>query len=333
MAIEELHYTSVKAGPGGSSGFQFVELTGGVDAALCRQVQPLLGYEPPRGAPARPTPAEIAAFPVALSYALLPQGGAVLCNTTYTGADYSGRYGNFYAHALYLPGGPADLGGLLPIQTWRSPSWCTQPGAPAPRLAAGAMAAGTITDPALCALARQHAPHLEGFLTDVLTLLRGAPTRILLVDDDADTVAAWIALACRSLPRDLAGRLTFTTYTQRPYQSPHQVTGMPADADFAFSQAEITSQYRVHDSGGTGRSSPPARPLAWATTAAAVWQAGQAGTVRRGLRGVPAAGPGPGRRAGRCARRAAVRHRPRPRRGGPRRRLRRHGDLGGTPSR
>lgn len=289
MAVEELHYTSVKAGPGGSSGFQFVKLTGGADAALCRQIQPLLGYEPPRGAPARPTPEDIAAFPVALSYALLPQGGAVLCNTTYTGADYSGRYGNFYAHALYLPGGPADLGGLLPIETWRSPSWCTRPDDPA-AAAAGTVERGTITDTALCGLARHHGPHLGGFLTDVLNSFGSTPKRILLVEGDADTAAWWIALACRSLPRDLAGRLTFTTYTQRPYMSPHQVTGMPVHADFAFSEAEITSQYRVHHS-ATGRSSPPEPPLAWAMAAAALWQAGKPELFDEAYHGLRLLGP------------------------------------------
>ena len=54
MTLHELHYTSVNAGPGGSSGFQFMKLTDGVDSGLCRQVEPLLGYEPPRGSPARP---------------------------------------------------------------------------------------------------------------------------------------------------------------------------------------------------------------------------------------------------------------------------------------
>lgn len=291
MSVQEMHYTSVKAGPRGSSGFQFVKLTDGVDQALCRQVQPLLGYEPPRSAPARPTPEQIAAFPVALSYTLLPQGGAVLCNTTYTGADYSGRYGNFYAHALYLPGGPADLGAVLPIETWRSPSWCTGPDGPATAAQDSRVERGTITDPGLCRLAQQHGSHIEAFLTDVLHSFQDSGKRVLLVEGDADTVASWIALACRSLPRALAGRLTFTTYTQRPYLSSHQVTGMQAGADFAFSEAEITSQYRVHDS-LTGRSSPPAPPLACATAAAALWRAGRPELFTEAFEGLqmPAAG-------------------------------------------
>ena len=289
MTLQELHYTSVQDGPSGSSGFQFVRLTDGVDPALCRQVEPLLGYEPPRGSPARPTPEDIAAFPVALSYTLLPQGGAVLCNTAYTGADYSGRYGNFYAHALHLPGGCDDLGAILPIEMWRSRSWSTRPGDTDAVVAAGEVERGTITDSALCHLAQQHGPRVEAFLSDVLNSFGGMGKRILLVESNTDIIALWIALACLSLPRALAARLTFTTYTQRPYRSAYQVTGMPADADFAFSEAEINSQYRVHDT--TGRSSPLAQPLPWAMAAVALWQAGKPHLMAEAYHGiyVPAA--------------------------------------------
>ena len=102
----------------------------------------------------------------------------------------------------------------------------------------------------------------------------------------------WIALACRSLPPALAERLTFTTYTQRPYFSSHQVTGIPADADFAFSPAEITSQYRVH-AATPERSSPPAQPAAWAAAAAALWQAARPDLFTGAYNGleVPERGP------------------------------------------
>src|SRR5438309_76101 len=71
MTLLELHYTSVERGLGGSPGFQFVQLPSDLDPGICRQVESLLAYEPPRTAPSQPTSAEIADFPVALSYTLL----------------------------------------------------------------------------------------------------------------------------------------------------------------------------------------------------------------------------------------------------------------------
>ena len=70
--------------------------------------------------------------------------------------------------------------------------------------------------------------------------------QVVLAEDQADGVARWIAVACRSLPRALARRLTFTTYTRRPYQSSQQVIGIMPGADFSFTHAELSVQYRVH---------------------------------------------------------------------------------------
>ena len=67
MTLLELHYTSAEQGLGGSPGFQFVQLSAGLDPGVCRQVESLLAYEPPRTAPSQPTQAQIADFPVALN--------------------------------------------------------------------------------------------------------------------------------------------------------------------------------------------------------------------------------------------------------------------------
>jgi hypothetical protein len=273
MTVLELHYTSAEQGLGGSPGFQFIRLPADLDPGICRQVESLLAYEPPRSAPAQPTPTQIAEFPVALSHTLLADGAAVLCNTTYTGTDYSGRFGNFYAHALYLPGGPGDLGALLPIDTWASPSWRTQPpvrGIPA----AQRMEPGlTITREALLAFTGQRGDQLAAVCTDIMNSFHRDGPQVVLAEDDTAAVALWIAIACRSLPRALARRLTFTTYTRRPYQSAQQVIGLLPGTDFSFTHPELTSQYRVHAK--LGPSSPAAVPLVWAATAAAIWQAGR----------------------------------------------------------
>jgi len=273
MTLLEMHYTSAEHGLGGSPGFQFVQLSSGLDPGICRQVESLLAYEPPRSAPSQPTPAQIADFPIALSYTLLTGEAAVLCRATYTGTDYSGRFGNFYAHALYLPGGPGDLGPVLPIDTWASASWRTRPPAAA-ILAANRMEPGeAITRETLLAFTRQRHDQLAAVLTDIMNSFGRRGPQVVLAEDQSDAVAQWIAVACRSLPHALARRLTFTTYTRRPYQSSHQVIGITPGADFSFTHTELTAQYRVHAE--PGRSSPWAEPMPWAATAAAIWLDGR----------------------------------------------------------
>lgn len=113
MTLRQLHYTSAPPGPDGS-GFRFTATSPDTDPALLRLAEPLLGYEPPRDSPARPTEAELPAFPVAFGFSLLPDGTGVLSRTRYTGADYSGRYGNFHAHALLVPPGAGPWAGCCP---------------------------------------------------------------------------------------------------------------------------------------------------------------------------------------------------------------------------
>ncbi|MGW5349470.1 GTPase-associated protein 1-related protein [Streptomyces sp. NPDC004031] len=276
-ALPQLHYTSAAAeGAAGGSGFRFTAVSPGVDPGTLRQAEPLLGYEPPPTAPARPTGAELAAFPVAFGLRRLPDGTGLLGRTVYTGADYSGRYGNFHAHAVLLPPDDTLPGGLLPIETWQSPDWRSGTPAEAEHASLPALRGGNrFGRTVLTAFARSRAERLAPFLADVRALFADEPgAPVLLVEEDAENVARWVALACAALPRPLARGLTFTTYTRRPYLADQQIVGLLPDADFAFTQAELTHQYRVHHCAG-GPSSPLAATGPWAQAAARVWLAGR----------------------------------------------------------
>ncbi len=137
MNLAQLHYTSAPPGPDGS-GFRFTAVSPGVPVSLLREAEQLIGYEPPRDAPPRPDPAQLGAFPQALSLNVLADGSRLLARSVYTGADYSGRWGNFHAHAVHLPGpeGPdRPAEGPLPITSWGSPQWAAEnppPGTPLP---------------------------------------------------------------------------------------------------------------------------------------------------------------------------------------------------------
>ncbi|MFI9587626.1 GTPase-associated protein 1-related protein [Streptomyces sp. NPDC052236] len=274
--LAQLHYTSAAPGPDGS-GFRFTAVSEDVPANLLREIEQLIGYEPPRDAPSRPSPSELGLFPAAFTHSTLSDGSRLLCRSVYTGADYSGRYGNFHAHAVWLPDIAPVPAGLLPVELWESPSWSSgtpEDGRPEPLTE---LLPGRRMDRrGLTAFAAARAGRLPAFLADVRALFAAADApqlipQLIVVERDAHDTVQWIALASAVLPRELADRLTFTSYTRRPLQARQQIVGILPDADFSFSGG-ADHRYRVHDCTG-GESSPP-REDPWASVAARVWIAG-----------------------------------------------------------
>ncbi|MFG3404929.1 GTPase-associated protein 1-related protein [Streptomyces sp. NPDC048142] len=272
MSLGQLHYTSAPPGPDGS-GFRFTALTPGLPHAVLREAEQIIGYEPPRNAPSRPTEVELKSFPRAFSYSELSDGSRLLARTVYTGADYSGRWGNFHAHAVHVAPGQRLPDGALPVSAWESPGWATAtPEGDAPP-ALAALPPSPLLDPAgLVAFAASREPWLATVFTDLQrqTEDETAP-QVVIVERDTADVARWVALASAALPRGAAHRLTFTTYTRRPHLAGQRIIGvLPDDAP---GLAGSGGRYRVHDC-----AAPPApdgpEPTAWAVAAARIWSAG-----------------------------------------------------------
>ncbi|MEU5285520.1 GTPase-associated protein 1-related protein [Streptomyces sp. NPDC020755] len=277
MSLGQLHYTSAPPGPDGS-GFRFTALTPGLPQAVLREAEQIIGYEPPRNAPSRPSPAELGAFPTAFSYSELSDGSRLLARTVYTGADYSGRWGNFHAHAVHLAPGRYLPDLALPVSAWESPGWATatpESGAP-PALAA--LPPSALLDPAgLVAFAVSREPWLAAVFTDLQRQAEDeAAPQVVLVERDSADVARWVALASAVLPRDDAHRLTFTTYSRRPHLAGQRIIGVLPDD--AHGLAGSGRRYRVHDC-----AVPPApdgpEPSLWAVAAARMWSAGAFGLL------------------------------------------------------
>ncbi|MEV0174804.1 GTPase-associated protein 1-related protein [Streptomyces sp. NPDC050803] len=270
MTLTQLHYTSAPPGPDGS-GFRFTAVSAGVPQTLLREAEQLIGYEPPRDFPARPDAAELRGFPKAFSFSELSDGGRLLSRSVYTGADYTGRWGNFHAHALHLPPGARLPDGALPITAWESPRWAdTTPAGGRPEPVDRFEPSGLIRRDGLVAFAVSRAAWLAPFFADLRAVAEDPGVgQIVLVEHDSADVAQWIALACAVLPREQAHRLTFTTYTRRPQQARQQIVGALASSE----QVAHDHRYRVHDC--TGR--PPSEPVAdtWAELCARVWAAGR----------------------------------------------------------
>ncbi|MEU6992706.1 GTPase-associated protein 1-related protein [Streptomyces sp. NPDC046465] len=204
-----------------------------------------------------------------LSYSLLPDGGRLLC------AALPGQR----VEALHLSADTPGPGPVWPIDTWGSAAW--EPDAEE-TLGAGFVESGLPVSQAhadralLVEFARAHADRVAPFLTDVRRLFDDpAGRQIVLVEDDAGTVARWIALACASLPEAYVPALTFTTWTTDPWRAPQQIVGIGADADFDRSDdATLEYLYRVYDSTGGPESPPPAELDPWARLTAERWLAG-----------------------------------------------------------
>ncbi|WP_032917154.1 GTPase-associated protein 1-related protein [Streptomyces rimosus] len=286
MSLAQLHYTSAPPGPDGS-GFRFTAVTPGLPTSLLREAEPLIGYEPPRDAPPRPTDEQLDGFPRMFSHTLLSDGSRLLSRTVYTGADYSGRWGNFHAHAVHLPVGARLPGDQLPITAWESARWAvrTPEGAePAPLTALPP--SGHFDREGLVAFAGSRAPWLAAFFADLRRSAESADApQIVLVERDSADVARWIALASTALPRNDAHQLTFTTYTRRPQLAGQQIIGVLPDDSRGMDGYD--HRYRLYDC--TGRSSTEPVSDLWAETAAQIWLGGAPHLFKEaaGLPGAP----------------------------------------------
>ncbi|MBC6459711.1 hypothetical protein [Actinomadura sp. HBU206391] len=228
----QLHYTSAKSGPSGRAGFQFVAETPGLPPGLRTAVTPLMVYRPPPHAPLSPTTDELARFPVGLAYDRVDER-PVLVRCRYLGRDYSGRYGNFFAHAVVAEAG--ELEGLRPMELWRAPLWDETP-ANGRLPALDDLSPGGAIDPESLAdwLADQwdaeSAYDLLARLIDAVTAVLGREHgRIMLVAGDTELIARWMAVVSYSLPVPAAALMSFITYSADPEVAPQRVVGTTPD--------------------------------------------------------------------------------------------------------
>ena len=276
MSFQQSYYTSCEVGLRGGKGFQFNAATEGMDSALLAQVERLGLYVPPVSRPSRPTQEQVNDFPIALLYQQLGDGRAVLAQARYTGVDYSGRYGNYFTHALVSDDPVEDILArqFLPIELWWSEDWAeTQSGTVTLPLRDHMQTSEEINPQAVCEfLARENRMScLPQFLTAVERALN-ADRRVIIVDDDTN-VALWIAAVSYALPPRLALRLTFNTYVKNPYQTEFIITGTTEDSDFRFAAHEFEYQFFVFDFKGCRFSSLPDQ-TGFAVNASSLYQLG-----------------------------------------------------------
>ncbi len=97
----QLHYTSSRYGLSGHPGFQTRAMSSKIRPEEQRAIERLGIYQPPRDCSVEPDQAQInELFPVAYRSTYLETGRLALVRSVYVGQDYTGRWGNYFAHAL-----------------------------------------------------------------------------------------------------------------------------------------------------------------------------------------------------------------------------------------
>src|SRR5215472_6898207 len=232
MAFAQLYYTSCKSGLSGYGGYQFNAVTPGVSPVVMREVEDRTVYEPPRWMLADPRPDEPEAYPIAFSHGTSEAAhAAITTHVVFTGADYSGRPGNYFVHALATTAPEQDFGPLLPVELWGAELWRSSPvdGTELPELP-GPPQRGLLDRPGVQAFldARGADSVLRKLVTAVGQAMAGGRPVLVTSQDEAENVW-WIGAVCYLLGDHLGRRVTFTTYSHRPGYSRYHLIGVPAD--------------------------------------------------------------------------------------------------------
>jgi GTPase-associated protein 1, N-terminal domain type 2/GTPase-associated protein 1, middle domain len=256
MKSLQLCYTSCRRGMSGTAGFQTWAASPGLHPDERREIERRCLYRPPRDAHSEPGRDEIAHhFPIALRYFPLDSGRAALIRSCYLGRDYSGRWGNFFAHALLLPE-PRALP-RWPIDYFEWAGWRERltieeegtapppalpevdvaPIEPAPSFRLSELQEFLGEDP--------RRPELLARMGRALLLGRGA-ARCLVVRDTATSGLYWIACLQKLFPPAHALGLSFSTYQDDP-RGCAAINATTGETGFKFDDDERRYRFYMFD--------------------------------------------------------------------------------------
>ncbi len=247
MKALQLHYTSCRKGQSGQAGFQTRALSKGIRSDEQSEITRKGAYRPPRDAPAKPDSGQIASeFPKALRFYRLESGRYALTRSCYTGLEYSGRWGNFFAHTLVAEDGleperwPIDYYEWTGWQEGLDPQEDTEEmPPPLPAVDLGQVPpAESFNLEELREFVKEEPGRLELLARMVrAVLLRDETSRALVIRDSAINGLFWIACIQKLFPPTHATALSFCTYQHDP-RGCADVNATTGETDFAFDEAE-----------------------------------------------------------------------------------------------
>ena len=256
MRALQLHYTSCRRGQSGSSGFQTRTLTSGIRPDEQREIERRGVYRPPRDVKPEPSEEEMSRdFPRALRSYVLETGRRALTRSVYTGRDYSGRWGNFFAHTLVADN--SELPPHWPIDYYEWDGWKDHlapdedgdelpPALPAVDLGAVAPAESFRREEIQEFLGEDSArPALLARMGRALLLGRES-SRALVLRDTPTNGLFWIAALQKLFPRRHAWTLSYSTY-QDDARGCADVNATTGETDFRFDESERRFRFYMFD--------------------------------------------------------------------------------------
>jgi len=256
MKALQLHYTSCRRGQSGSAGFQIRALTDGIRPDEQREIERGGVYRPPRDTRQDPSAEEISRdFPRALRFYTLDSGRRAITRSSYVGRDYSGRWGNFFAHTLVLESG--QLPTLWPIDLYEWEGWREglspeedNEEAPPP------LPSADLTD--VTPADSFGFKELQEFLReepgrrDLLArmgravLIGRAASRAVVIRDTPNNDLYWMACLQKIFPPQHAATLTSSTYQDDP-RGCATINATTGETDFTFDEAERRFRFYEFD--------------------------------------------------------------------------------------
>lgn len=249
----QFYYTSCRRGLSGYAGFQTRAESAGLQLEERRELEAKAMYQPPRDLPREPDAETIAArFPTAYRTVRLASGRFALIRAVYAGQDYSGRWGNYFAHALVLD----DVGeGRWPIDAFAWQGWVSNVAdddiepAPLPQIDSLELTTGAdfSFDELKTFLNEAHGrpQALETMLRAVFR--RSADSRSIVIREQLELDALyWVACIQKAFPPPGQKSLSCSTYQFDP-RSSFAVNATVGDTDFLFDEGERKYQFYVFD--------------------------------------------------------------------------------------
>jgi hypothetical protein len=250
-----MYYTSCRKGQSGNAGFQVWAISNGMTPQEQQELSRRGGYHCPRGLPDTPIAEEMRElFPQAFRFCVLESGRWALIRSTYSGQDYSKRWGNFFAHSLLAESGPLPL---WPIDYYEWTGW---------RDSISDEEDNAEVPPPLELVDLASIPPAESFEFDVLrdfltaesgrkemlasmiraVFLRKQASRSIVIRDTSLNGLFWIACVQKAFPPALAKELSFSTY-QYDTRDFATINATVEGSSFLFNDMERKFQFFMFD--------------------------------------------------------------------------------------